>query len=522
LHMVGTGMLRGRVVHAGTPVPGVRIAIRQPPWLIRTADTDDAVSQSDGTFVLDRVPVGLVRLATGPHHLQSPDAITIAAGDRNDVTLEVEPLNAIYGTVRRNAMAVPLAQVTVTGPVRQGVVADAAGHFETVGLPAGEYVVSASDAKLGAFGETRVTLPATERREVNVELQWAATIAGLVVDPHGAPVAGALVQFAEPDGDLGRCITGPTGAFTCRDMRGGASYTPSVYPSGGATSSALAFGGSGVPLRFVGATPPAVALANGDARVEGVRLVVDPVVQAISGTVIDRDGVPVLDARVSAFGLGQSQGVPPAFAVTDSDGRFRIADLAPGQYEVEVMTFDRGKSARRMVATNTSGITLVTEAPRCDAPEVHDEPHGLIRPSTRLIWDHAIELVGWRLPPSATIGQPIDITLVYRALVRIERPWKVFVHLDGSAAHMRRNADHEPAGGHCPTSTWQAGDLIVDRFTVTFDSKYKRDAYTLWLGFFAGWPPRFRNLPVSDAPDALRGNADTHPNGIAAGSLELQ
>jgi hypothetical protein len=241
---------------------------------------------------------------------------------------------------------------------------------------------------------------------------------------------------------------------------------------------------------------------------------------AISGTVVEREGAPVLDARVSAFGGNQAQGTSPAFAITDSDGRFRIADLAPGAYALEVTTYDRGKSARRVVPTDTFDVKLIVEPPHCDATGVHDEPSGLVRPSARVVWDHAIELVGWMLPPVAPAGQPVDITLVYRALVTVDRPWKIFVHFDGP--RMRRNADHEPAAGRCPTSTWRAGDVIVDRFTVTFDPTYPRGAYTLWLGFFSGWPPRFRNLPASDAPEAMRGSADVHPNAIAIASIELR
>ena len=121
---------------------------------------------------------------------------------------------------------------------------------------------------------------------------------------------------------------------------------------------------------------------------------------------------------------------------------------------------------------------------------------------------------------TVTPGKPFEIILVFKALQTVSRPWKVFTHIDGP--QKRKNADHEPAGGRCPTSTWHSGDVIVDRVTVTLDSFYDRGAYTIWIGFFTGWPPKFRNLLVSDAPDGLRGVPETHPHSIRVADLVVE
>ena len=76
------------------------------------------------------------------------------------------------------------------------------------------------------------------------------------------------------------------------------------------------------------------------------------------------------------------------------------------------------------------------------------------------VWDDRIELVGWNNPPSAHLGEKFDAVVYYRVLQPVERSWKAFVHIDLDGKN-RANADHDPIGGHCPTSTWQVGDILA-------------------------------------------------------------
>lgn len=46
--------------------------------------------------------------------------------------------------------------------------------------------------------------------------------------------------------------------------------------------------------------------------------------------------------------------------------------------------------------------------------------------------------------------------------------------------------------------------MIVDRATLQFEPRFEAGTYTAWIGFFAGAPPNWKNLPLSDAPQALR------------------
>jgi hypothetical protein len=335
------------------------------------------------------------------------------------------------------------------------------------------------------FAEDGFELGAAEAREHDIELAWGGTIAGHVVDTHGAPVAGAMVSFQA--GMTSRCTSDATGAFACSGLAGD-KYVPAVSPGSGAAN----------PFRFV--EPPApIELRDGDARIDGVRLVVEPTLLAIEGKVVDGSGDPVPDAVVHAFDFDRNSRAtfqPSPAAITDDDGRFHLGELSPGVYAVEVER--RGQARRQTVSAGDTNVTLVLDRARCDGAGGHDVPPSLVKPPTAVVWDQKIELVGWSVPSAPKANAAVDVTFVYRALEPVDRDWTMFAHFDSST--LRVNGDHTPGLGWCPTNHWQAGETIVDRTTVRFDHAGR---YALTIGFFTGKAPTWENLAVSAAPAAM-------------------
>jgi hypothetical protein len=183
--------------------------------------------------------------------------------------------------------------------------------------------------------------------------------------------------------------------------------------------------------------------------------------------------------------------------VTDADGRFRIAELSPGDYHVEV---ESGVNAtRRTITAGTANVALVLDRSPCDGARGHELPARFVRPPAQVVWNQQIELVGWSVPASVTVGAPFEMTLVYRALQPVTRKWKIFAHFDSQTR--RLNADHDPAIGWCPTSEWRAGETIVDRVTVQFEHPGR---YALSIGFYGGTAPDWENLLVSSAPSSMQ------------------
>lgn len=497
VRMLPAATVRGRVVVHGRPVIGARVSVSdsvvdQPNIVVRHDDPSrnqlavgHAVTQIDGSFVLDGVPAGRVSFTAEPVRVVTPPMLLVA-GD-NTIVLEGEPLGRIRGVVRRHGTPVPYARVDTT---RRGITTDSSGRYDFEGLEPGRYFFYADDQRRGAFIATdAVTLGDGDTLDYDIELAWGAEIAGAVVDTSGASVANVNVRFASPGvvvgGEQSRCMTDDNGAFTCASLKGGASYVPTVVAGDDATR----------PFPF--AVPASPVEVGVDGSVAGIRLVIDPHTATIAGTVLDETGAPAVDVRVSARGDHiLDHGWSPAPTVTtDVAGRFRIDHLAPGDYELDAETLHDARIAKRIVAAGTSNAVLELVRPVCISNVPIDAPN---RPSRPIIWDDKIELVGWDFSTHAQVGEPFDTTLVFRVKAPIAHAWKLFAHFEG-AEHFQ-NADHSPVNDACATSTWKIGDVIVDRFSTTLPFA---ESFTLKIGFFRegeGDEPPWLDLagPTSD------------------------
>jgi hypothetical protein len=136
------------------------------------------------------------------------------------------------------------------------------------------------------------------------------------------------------------------------------------------------------------------------------------------------------------------------------------------------------------------------------------EPTGITnRPSSKIVYDNRIEVIGWNIPNRVAQGSTFTVQMFYKVLQPIPGSYKVFMHFDGGG--LRFNGDHDPIRGRCATSYWKPGDYIVDTFTVDAGgSTFRASTYDVWTGFFTGSSPNWRNMPVSAGPAAARDNAD--------------
>ncbi len=100
--------------------------------------------------------------------------------------------------------------------------------------------------------------------------------------------------------------------------------------------------------------------------------------------------------------------------------------------------------------------------------------------------DDGIRLAGYDLvlPDQAGPGRSIEVTLHWTADRRPTQDYTVFVHLrrpDGSNLTQR---DGQPLGGAWPTSAWEPGQLVMDRYTLTIPAGTPPGRYTLWAGMY--------------------------------------
>ena len=113
-------------------------------------------------------------------------------------------------------------------------------------------------------------------------------------------------------------------------------------------------------------------------------------------------------------------------------------------------------------------------------------PHALIRPEYRQTarFGDKIELVGYTLDETVAPGGTSTLTLFWRAIGPLPKEYTLFVHILDQAGHRVGQQDKPPLGGSYPTSRWQPGDRIIDRFHPTVRADAPPGAYTILVGWY--------------------------------------
>jgi hypothetical protein len=188
----------------------------------------------------------------------------------------------------------------------------------------------------------------------------------------------------------------------------------------------------------------------------------------------------------------------------------RVFAIAP-QTELCALHREMGESRYYVVDARNLRSLLVSnrvdgttdQNPLADAI-VHKEPAQIPkRPKQRVVWDNRIELIGWGVPERVRAGDSFEVVTYYKILSPVGGAWTMLVHIDGPVR--LRDGDHKPIKDRCPTSTWMPGDYIIDRHTMHAGGPSGK--YEVWIGFFTGSAPNFKNMNASAAPgDMVDGN----------------
>ncbi|MFN3706327.1 MAG: hypothetical protein ACK4WM_10100 [Thermoflexales bacterium] len=108
-------------------------------------------------------------------------------------------------------------------------------------------------------------------------------------------------------------------------------------------------------------------------------------------------------------------------------------------------------------------------------PELLPNEHALPRDITRteLFFEDAIRWIGFRVnTPAQRIrpGEELDVTLYWQALRPMERNYSAFVRLFARHNTEVFVLDTYPGGGMFPTTLWQPGEIIADRYRLRVEN----------------------------------------------------
>jgi hypothetical protein len=118
----------------------------------------------------------------------------------------------------------------------------------------------------------------------------------------------------------------------------------------------------------------------------------------------------------------------------------------------------------------------------------------------------AIELVGLIGPtkPAAVKiipGQPLEVTLIWRAAELIEADYIVTVQLLDGQNQVRAQRDSAPLNGAAPTSSWAVEEVVPDRAILTIPEEIGPGPHRLLIALYR--PETGERLPLADGSDHI-------------------
>jgi protocatechuate 3,4-dioxygenase beta subunit len=310
--------ISGRVLdEKNDPIAGAQVVLRRESGIAGTAGTD-----GDGRFLLEGVPSGRFALdASAQGHLASRvNAIEVSAGtDLDDLDIVLPRGAALEGTVYAPDGS-PAADAVVralpiqggSGPALLFVVpearTDADGHYRLEGLREGRQSVVAEHPSYRRAAREFEIQEDEARLDLRLGEGWEVT--GRAVDASGRGIVGVRVGLSAPDGGDRETLSGADGGFR--------------------------FAGVGEGLHRLraerqGYAPPPVRevqVVGGPVRDLELRLDRGSV---LSGQILGLSFQDLARVQVAATQEGTTR---EQEGQTDYQGRYRVDDLAPGDWRV--------------------------------------------------------------------------------------------------------------------------------------------------------------------------------------------
>ena len=173
---------------------------------------------------------------------------------------------------------------------------------------------------------------------------------------------------------------------------------------------------------------------------------------------------------------------------------------APAVYNLEIGLTDRAAHAR-LEAVGPDGMRL---APVFLAPikvRASQPAAGPVPNPTSVDVGGQISLVGSDLTAAPVVrpGEPVTLTLYWRAERAPDEAYTVFVHLRDSGGQALAQADSPPQAGSYPTSFWDEGEVIGDPHRIEVPANAIPGDYRIYVGLYR--PATGERLPVTGNPN---------------------
>jgi hypothetical protein len=167
-------------------------------------------------------------------------------------------------------------------------------------------------------------------------------------------------------------------------------------------------------------------------------------------------------------------------------------DTPPGDYPLQLCLADPAAGSQPGLATNLGTVTVEATERTFDVPPIS-------HPLSATLGGQ-VQLLGYDLetpiPSVVAPGDPITLTLYWRALTEMEESYTVFTHLLAPDGSMTGQQDNRPVGGSYPTNLWLAGEVVTDVYEIPVRADAAPGEHRLEVGMYVA--ETGARLPVTD------------------------
>ncbi|MBI3914139.1 MAG: glycosyltransferase family 39 protein [Chloroflexi bacterium] len=223
----------------------------------------------------------------------------------------------------------------------------------------------------------------------------------------------------------------------------------------------------------------------------------------LTARLIDRDGRAIAESRGPLFGDAYVTGAWPE-GIARSGLDFPVPGNArTGLYRMQ-LEVDGGGIGR---------VSVLSYANQPIADKLFIGPFKIAGPppareelaKARMVdasFAKLITLVGYAMKPEPTRpGDPLTLTLYWRADFKMQDDYTVFIHLLDNNGAVRAQIDAQPRGGNYPTSIWDAGEVVRDDYVLNLPNDLAPGDYRISLGLYQF--PSLARLGMLDASGRL-------------------
>jgi hypothetical protein len=162
------------------------------------------------------------------------------------------------------------------------------------------------------------------------------------------------------------------------------------------------------------------------------------------------------------------------------------AAYAPVAAEIVVGLYDLADGARLILPDGNDAYAVAPVTIAARPVETHPGLGEVPNPF-RQNFAGQIELTGYamdrrRLRP----GETLNLTLYWTALDAVPLNYSVFAHVRGEGESLWAGEDAWPQDGAAPTSTWRAGEVVVDTYALTLKADTPPGQYHVEVGLYDG------------------------------------